>query len=133
MKALIALVSLLSFILGSLSVQAASHPRTYTATINKDGTVLTQTPQWIATVEHTNQEDYAALYNVKLVPSAFKKAPAYCNVSTYDYSSYEHTLHGVAKLSSKPTKSEVNVIGLMLGLNQPSGDSSMSFYLVCGQ
>ena len=58
MKALIALVSVLSFILGSLSVQAASHPRTYTATINKDGTVLTQTPQWIATVEHTNQ-DYA--------------------------------------------------------------------------
>ena len=76
MKALIALVSVLSFILGSLSVQAASHPRTYTATINKDGTVLTQTPQWIATVEHTNQDDYAALYNVKLVPSAFKKAPA---------------------------------------------------------
>lgn len=67
------------------------------------------------------------------MPGAFQKAPKFCVASTYDNSSYEHTLYGIAKLSSKPTRSEVNVIGLMLGANGPSGDTSMSFYLVCGK
>ncbi|HBP49067.1 hypothetical protein GHO42_00295 [Pseudomonas sp. FSL R10-0056] len=133
MKILIYLLSVFFLITGSVSVSAATKTPIYSASINKDGTLAAQSPHWIESIEYSSQPDYAASYKVNLMPDAFQKEPKFCVASTYDNSSYEHTLYGIAKLSSKPTRSEVNVIGLMLGANGPSGDSSMSFYLVCGK
>ena len=133
MKILIYLLPVFFLITGAIAVNAADKTSLYSAYINKDGTLATQSPYWIDRIEYSSQPDYAASYKVNLMPDAFQKEPKFCVASTYDNSSYEHTLYGIAKLSSKPTRSEVNVIGLMLGANGPSGDSSMSFYLVCGK
>ena len=133
MKTLISLLSVIFLIMGAASVSAATKNTFYSANINKDGTVAAQSPHWIKDIEYSSQPDYAASYKVNLMPGAFQKDPKFCVASTYDNSSYEHTLYGIAKLSSKPTRSEVNVIGLILGANGPSGDTSMSFYLVCGK
>lgn len=133
MKTLISLLSVFILIIGAASASAAPKYPIYSASINKDGTLAAQSPHWIKDIEYSSQPNYAASYKVNLMPGAFQKAPKFCVASTYDNSSYEHTLYGVAKLSSKPTRSEVNVIGLMLGANGPSGDTSMSFYLVCGK
>ena len=133
MKTLISLLSVFILIIGATSASAAPKYPIYSASINKDGTLAAQSPHWIKDIEYSSQPNYAASYKVNLMPGAFQKAPKFCVASTYDNSSYEHTLYGIAKLSSKPTRSEVNVIGLMLGANGPSGDTSMSFYLVCGK
>ena len=133
MKTLISLLSVLVLMAGAVSVNAADKTHIYSAYINKDGTLAAQSPRWIQAVEYFSQPEYAASYKVKLMPGAFQKAPKFCVVSADDKSSYEHTLYGIAKLSGKPTREEVNVIGLMLGLDVPSGDSSTSFYLVCGK
>lgn len=133
MKIGFSMLSVLTLMLGVTSVNAAPIVHTYSAAISSDGKVVSQSDSWIKSVEHTSQKDYASSYKVELVPGFFQKEPAYCQVSTYDNSSFEHTFNGIAKLSSKPTREEVNVIGLMLGLDKPSGDSSMSFYLVCAQ
>ena len=133
MKTLISLLSVFILIIGAASASAAPKYPIYSASINKDGTLAAQSPHWIKDIEYSSQPNYAASYKVNLMPGAFQKTPKFCVASTYDNSSYEHTLYGIAKLSSKPTRSEVNVIGLMLGANGPSGDTSMSFYLVCGK
>lgn len=133
MKTLISLLSVFILIIGAASASAAPKYPIYSASINKDGTLAAQSPHWIKDIEYSSQPNYAASYKVNLMPGAFQKVPKFCVASTYDNSSYEHTLYGIAKLSSKPTRSEVNVIGLMLGANGPSGDTSMSFYLVCGK
>lgn len=133
MKILVLLCSMFALMMGSISVSAAAKGHVYSATINSQGKVEAQSAQWIESVEHVSQNNYGASYKVKLVPGVFQKEPRYCQVSTYDSSTYEHALYGIAKLSSKPTREEVNVIGLMLGLDKPSGDSSMSFYLACGK
>lgn len=133
MKTLISLLSILVLMVGAVSVNAANKTPLYSAYINKDGTLASQSPYWIDRVEYSSQPDYAASYKVKLIPGSFQKVPTFCVVSADDKSSYEHTLYGIAKLSGKPTREEVNVIGLMLGLDGPSGDSSTSFYLVCGK
>lgn len=133
MKILISMLSALGLMAGAVSVSAATKSVTYSATITHDGKIEAQSPNWINSTEYTSQKDYGASYKIKFMPGAFNKPPKYCHVSTFDSSSYEHVLHGIAKLSSKPTREEVNVIGVMLGLDRPSGDSSMSFYLVCGK
>ncbi len=133
MKIVITLLSALTLMLSAVSVNAAPKAHTYSAVINSDGKVESQSASWIKNIDYSNQKDYAASYKVELVPGVFQKEPAYCQVSAFGNSSYEQTFHGIAKLSSKPTRDEVNVIGLMLGLDKPSGDSSMSFYLVCGK
>ena len=133
MKTLISLLSVLVLMAGAVSVNAAAKTHIYTAYINKDGTLAAQSPHWIQGIEYSSQHNYAASYKVKLTPGAFQKAPKFGVVSTDDTSSYEHTLYGIAKLSGKPTREEVNVIGLMLGLGGPSGDSSRSFYLMCSK
>ena len=133
MKTLISLLSVLVLMAGAVSVNAAAKTHIYSAYINKDGTLAAQSPHWIERVDYSSQHNYAASYSVKLMPGSFQKSPKFCVVSADDKSSYEHTLYGFAKLSGKPTREEVNVIGLMLGLDGPSGDSSTSFYLVCGK
>ena len=133
MKILIYLLPVFFLITGSVSASAATKTPIYSASINKDGTLAAQSPHWIESIEYSSQPDYAASYKVKLRPGSFQKVPKFCVVSADDKSSYEHTLYGMAKLSGKPTREEVNVIGLMLGLDGPSGDSSTSFYLVCGK
>lgn len=133
MKTLITMFSTLALMIGAANVSAATKPTIYSATITRDGKIEAQSPNWIKSAEYSSQKDYAASYKIKLMPGAFNKEPKYCQVSTFDSSSYEHTLYGIAKLSSKPTREEVNVVGLMLGLDRASGDSSMSFYLVCGK
>ena len=133
MKTLISLLSALVLLVGSIAVNAADKTSLYSAYINKDGTLATQSPYWIDRIVYSSQPDYAASYKIKLRPDSFQKVPKFCVVSADDKSSYEHTLYGMAKLSGKPTREEVNVIGLMLGLDGPSGDSSTSFYLVCGK
>lgn len=133
MKTVISVLSMLALIFSAMQASAATKPTLYSATITHDGKVEAQSPNWIHSTEYFSQENYSANYKIKLMPGAFQKAPKYCHVSTFDNSSYEHTFYGVAKLSSKPSREEVNVVGLMQGLDRPSGDSSMSFYLVCGK
>lgn len=133
MKILMSMLSAMALMSGAFSVSAATKPVTYSATITHDGKIEVQSTNWIKSTEYTSQKDYAATYKVNFMPGAFNKEPKYCHVSTFDSSTYEHTLHGFAKLSSKPTREAVNVVGVMLGLDRPSGDSSMSFYLVCGK
>ena len=116
MKTLISLLSVIFLIMGAASVSAATKNTIFSANINKDGTVAAQSPHWIKDIEYSSQPDYAASYKVKLRPGSFQKVPKFCVVSADDKSSYEHTLYGMAKLSGKPTREEVNVIGLMLGL-----------------
>lgn len=133
MRKVIVMCSMFMLISGSFSALAAAKGHEYSARIDAQGKVEAQSAHWIESVDHVSQTNYGASYKVNIVPGAFQKEPKYCHVSTYDNSTYEHTLYGVAKLSSKPTRETVNVIGLMLGLDKPSGDSSMSFYLVCGK
>lgn len=133
MKKIIALCSMMVLMTGSFTAFAAAKGHEYSARINAQGKVEAQSAHWIESVDYVSQINYGASYKINLMPGAFQKEPKYCHVSTYDNSTYEHTLYGIAKLSSKPTRETVNVIGLMLGLDKPSGDSSMSFYLVCGK
>lgn len=133
MKTLISLLSALVLMVGTVTVTATEKTSLYSAYINKDGVLESQSPDWIERVEYSSQPDYAASYKLKLMPGSFQQAPKFCMVSADDKSSYERTLYGLAKLSGKPTREEVNIIGLMLGLDGPSGDSSTSFYLVCGK
>lgn len=133
MKTFMSTLTLLFFMVGAVSVSASTKLETYSATISRDGKIVAQKPNWIKAVDYDNHKNYAASYKMTLMPGAFQLEPKYCHVSTFDNSSYEHTLYGVAKLSNKPSRAEVNVIALMLGNDKPAEDSSMSFYLVCGK
>ncbi|KRP63449.1 hypothetical protein SAMN04490205_0950 [Pseudomonas trivialis] len=105
----------------------------YTASIDKDGTIITQSPQWIKAVKLTAQPDYFSDYNVRFIPGTFEDKPRFCTVSVTDVSSNDHIFYGHAKLGSIPAINYVNVLTLKVGDNKPAGDSSMGFMLMCNE
>ncbi|NWD99413.1 MULTISPECIES: hypothetical protein [Pseudomonas] len=111
------------------SVQAIA--ATFTATLDKTGKVIAQSPKWIKDVKLTAQPDYFSDYKVRFVPGVFKDAPRFCTVSVTDVSSNDHIFYGHAKLGSVPAINYVNVLTLKVGDNKPAGDSSMGFQLMC--
>ena len=81
MKTLISLLSALVLLVGAIAVNAADKTSLYSAYINKDGTLATQSPYWIDRIEYSSQPDYAASYKVKLRPGSFQKsAKVLCGV-----------------------------------------------------
>ncbi len=105
----------------------------FTASIDKDGTIITQSPQWIKEVKLTAQPDYFSDYKVRFIPGTFKEKPGFCTVSVIDVSSNDHIFYGHAKLGSAPAINYVNVLTLKVGDNKPAGDSSMGFMLMCSE
>lgn len=104
---------------------------TFTASIDRHGKVLAQTPTWISEVNFNAQPNYFSDYKVKFASGVFKKEPRFCSVSTVDVSSAERIYYGHAKLGGAPKADYVNVLTLSVGDNKPAGDSSMSFMLMC--
>ncbi|WP_422396232.1 hypothetical protein [Pseudomonas trivialis] len=105
----------------------------FTASIDKDGTITTQSPEWIKEVKLTAQPDYFSDYKVRFIPGIFKEKPRFCAVSVTDVSSNDHVFYGHAKLGSVPAINYVNVLTLMVGDDKPAGDSSMGFMLMCSE
>lgn len=125
-------VSLFSVIGAACVISPASATsNVLTATINAQGQVLTQTPEWIATVEQSSHPDYLSNYKVVFKPGVFALAPRFCSVSLTDTRSTDDLLHGQARLGAAPKLEHVSVITHLLGLNGPSGESSQDFMLMC--
>ncbi|WP_412072525.1 hypothetical protein [Pseudomonas fluorescens] len=103
----------------------------FTASIDRAGNVLEQSPDWIADVEHNAQPNYFSDYKVKFVPGLLDRAPRFCSVSSTDVSSNDNIFYGHAKLGGAPTADKVNVLTLNVGGEGPAGDSSLSFMLMC--
>ncbi|WP_460118268.1 hypothetical protein [Pseudomonas sp. S2_C03] len=120
-------------VIGAVSVitPASATSNVLTATISAQGKVLTQTPEWISTVEQSSQPDYLANYKVGFKPGVFTIAPRFCSVSLIDTRSSDDLLHGQARLGAAPKQEYVTVITHLLGLKGPSGDSSQDFMLMC--
>ncbi|MEE4750520.1 hypothetical protein V2K79_00505 [Pseudomonas alliivorans] len=110
---------------------AVASPALHTATIDQQGRVVAQSSAWVKSVNLTNQKDYFATYEVMFMDGLFKQAPGFCSVSSIDTSDYDRLLYGHAKLGGAATTEKVNVLGLMVGKNEPAGDSAMSFQLAC--
>ncbi|WP_249582474.1 hypothetical protein [Pseudomonas viridiflava] len=117
----------------STSASALAEPLLHTATIDPGGNVLAQSSAWIKAVKLTHQKDYFATYEVLFAEGLFKQAPGFCSVSSIDTSDYDRLLYGHTKLGGAATTEKVNVLGLMVGKNEPAGDSAMSFQLACTQ
>ncbi|MBP0938708.1 hypothetical protein V2K54_08945 [Pseudomonas alliivorans] len=113
------------------STGAVASPALHTATIDQQGRVVAQSSAWVKSVNLTNQKDYFATYEVMFMDGLFKQAPGFCSVSSIDTSDYDRLLYGHAKLGGAATTEKVNVLGLMVGKNEPAGDSAMSFQLAC--
>lgn len=114
-----------------VSVGALATPVLHTATVDQNGAVIAQSSSWIKAINLTRQKDYFANYEVRFADGLFKQAPGFCSVSSIDTSDYDRLFHGHAKLGGAATTEKVNVLGLMVGKNEPSGDSAMSFQLAC--
>ncbi|MGR2710665.1 MULTISPECIES: hypothetical protein [Pseudomonas] len=110
---------------------ACAESRIFTASIDDKGQVTAQSPQWLKEVKLTAQPDYFSEYKVRFVPGVFKQPPRFCSVSVTDVSTTEHVFYGHAKLGSVPAINYVNVLTLKVGDNNPTGDSSMGFMLIC--
>lgn len=114
-----------------LSTHAMASSALHTATVDQDGNIVSQSPQWIKAVRFTSQKDYFATYEVTFKEGQFNEAPGFCSVSSTDTSDYERLLYGHAKLGGAATTEKLNVLGLMVGKDGASGHSSMSFQLMC--
>ncbi|MEE4079281.1 hypothetical protein V2I77_01790 [Pseudomonas viridiflava] len=117
----------------AVSAGVMASPALHTATIDQQGRVVAQSSAWIKAVRLTNQKDYFATYDVLFAEGLFKQAPGFCSVSSIDTSDYDRLLYGHTKLGGAATTEKVNVLGLMVGKNEPAGDSAMSFQLACTQ
>lgn len=122
---------LLGVCAAALSSQALAAPQVYTATIDRDGKLIHQDVTWIKGVTLTNQKNYFATYEISFTDAQFKRAPAFCSVSAIDTSDFDRLLYGDVKLSGAATTEKVSVLALMPGKSGPSGDSSLSFQLMC--
>jgi len=127
------MLSATAVVLFSSVLTAHAATTIHTATIDKSGTIVTQSSSWIKEVKHFSQDNYFASYEVMVAPGVFKRAPAFCAVSTIDSSDNDKLLYGQVKLGKQPTAEKVNVVGLLMGNNGPSGDSSQSFQLACAE
>lgn len=115
----------------SVAVSASAATSVFTASINSEGKLLAQSPQWIEGVEYTVQRDYFASYKVNFKSGVFKKMPGFCSVSLADTRSNDDIFYGQAKLVAAPKQSHVSVITQFVGMSEPGGDSSQSFMLMC--
>lgn len=112
-----------------VSVQAKE--TVFTAHIGADGAVVRQWPKWIERVEHKPQTNYFSEYKLVLNPRIVHNDPGFCSVSPIDASSYEHLLHGQAKVTGKPLANQLTVITQLVDLKGSSGDNSLEFQVMC--
>ena len=129
MNAIMKLILVLGATLLSSHVVAAT--QIHTATIDRGGNVIHQDGAWIKNVNLINQQDYFATYEVSFNDGKFEKAPAFCSASTIDTGDTDRLLYGHVKIGGAATVKKVDVLGLVPGKSGPSGDSSMSFQLMC--
>src|ERR1700712_1019209 len=114
-----------------LSGHALASTQVYTATIDRAGNLVHQDASWIKDVTLKNQRNYFATYEVTFNNEQFKKAPVFCSASAIDSSNEDRLYYGHVKLGGAATAEKVNVLALFPGKSGPSGDSSMSFQLMC--
>ena len=115
----------------TLSSQVLAAPKLYTATVDRDGTLVSQDANWIKNITLINRKNYFATYEVSFNDGNFKTAPAFCSASSIDTSDFDRLLYGHVKLGGAATAQKVNVIALMSGKSGPSGDSAQGFQLMC--
>ncbi|WP_191833170.1 hypothetical protein [Pseudomonas fluorescens] len=104
-----------------------------TAHIGADGSILRQWPKWIESVKYEKHINYYSEYKLALNPRIVHLDPGFCSVSPIDNSSYEHLLHGQAKVIGKPAVSQVTVITQLVDLKGNSDDNSLEFQVMCTQ
>ncbi|MFM9380830.1 hypothetical protein [Pseudomonas sp. UV AK001] len=112
---------------------ASATARIYTATIDSDGNVLSQNPNWVSKVEHVVHQNYFANYQVEFNKRTFNKAPGYCSVSLADTRSADDIYYGQARLGAAPKQSGLSVVTQLAGKPGAWVDSSQSFMLMCVQ
>lgn len=103
----------------------------FTASISKEGQVLSQSSEWIDSVKYFSQKDWFANYEINFKPDTYKEAPAFCSASTTASEGEDDLLYGIAKLGAAPRQDRVTVITSYMGKAGPSGDTSQSFMLIC--
>jgi hypothetical protein len=103
----------------------------FTASISKEGKVLSQSSEWIDSVKYFSQKDWFANYEINFKPDTYKQAPAFCSASTTASAGEDDLLYGVAKLGAAPRQDRVTVITSYMGKSGPTGDSSQNFMLIC--
>lgn len=54
----------------------------FTASISKEGKVLSQSSEWIDSVKYSSQKDWFATYEINVKPDTYQQAPAFCSAST---------------------------------------------------
>lgn len=114
-----------------LSSHALASSQIYTASVDREGNLIYQDAAWIKNVKLINQKDYFATYEISFRDEQFKKAPVFCSVSSTDTGDIDRLVYGQVKLGGAATAEKVNVLALMPAKSGPSGDSSMSFQLMC--
>ena len=118
-----------SAVLLSGHVMAAS--QVYTATVDREGNLIYQDAAWIKGVKLINQKNYFATYEISFRDGQFKTGPVFCSASPTDTGDTDRLLYGQVKMGGVATAEKVNVLAMMPGKREPSGDSSMSFQLMC--
>lgn len=113
------------------AVSAPAENEYFTASISKEGKVLSQSSEWIDSVKYFPQNDWFSNYEINFKPDTYKQAPAFCSASTTDSEGEDDLLYGVAKLGAAPRQDRVTVITSYMGKAGPSGDTSQSFMLIC--
>ncbi|MBK5414306.1 hypothetical protein [Pseudomonas sp. TH31] len=103
----------------------------FTASISKEGKVLSQSSEWIDSVKYSSQKDWFATYEINVKPDTYQQAPAFCSASTTASGGEDDLLHGVAKLGAAPKQDRITVITSHIGKKGPSGDTSQNFMLIC--
>lgn len=110
---------------------AIAEDRWMTAHISAQGEVLKQWPQWITSIDRQPQDNYFSLYKMNLNPRIVHQDPGFCSVSPIDASSYERQLYGQAKVIGKPLAANVDVMTQLVDKQEPSGDNSLEFLVMC--
>ncbi len=123
------MLAALSISCAALSAHAGNEY--FTASISKEGKVISQSSEWIDSVKYVSQQDWFANYEINFKPDTYKQAPAFCSASTTASEGEDDLLYGVAKLGAAPRQDRVTVITSHMGKAGPSGDTSQSFMLIC--
>ena len=115
----------------SVAASAAVAASVFTASIDSEGKVLAQSPQWIDGVEYRLQNNYFADYKINFKSGVYENAPGFCSVSLTDSRSSDDLFHGQARLGAAPKQTHLSVITQLAGKSGPAGDGSQSFMLMC--
>ncbi|MFJ3367729.1 hypothetical protein [Pseudomonas sp. NPDC086251] len=103
----------------------------FTASIDSQGKVMVQSPQWIKNVKHIPQAGYFSDYEIVLNAGVFERNPGFCSVSVTDLDSYDDIVSAHAKLAGTPTSHAVKVITQLIGDSAKEAGTSKSFMLMC--